>query len=232
MLRTKTVVLTLFVVALWSGVTYGEEAKKDPVLISVTSESTSSVAPDCAEIHVGVSLKKATPSDALRSLMTDMERTVAALKKSNIDEKDIRTDAISLRENVIYKGNESVPDGYAAAQSLRVTIRDRSAVASTLQVAVDNGANRFYGLVWHVDAAKQEEWREKALPDAIAKAKERAKVLARLLGKELGDLRAFSERASAPQQQREYARAANSADAVPVGEQELKVTVTLTYELK
>lgn len=229
----KTAVLALLIANVWWGsAAYGgEPQKKDPVLISVAGEIASSVAPDCAEISLGISLKKDTPSDAFRSLMMDMGRVVDALKKTGIDPKDLQTDNISLSQAYEYKGNESVPDGYASSQRLRVTIRDRSSVASALQVAVDNGANHFYGLTWRVDAAKQEEWRAKALPDAIAKAKKRAQVLAKLLGKDLGELQSFSEHESVPQRPR-YAMASRSADAVPAGEQELRVTVTMTYELK
>ena len=229
--RMITSVLAILTIVWCVGMVQGGETEKAPVTISVIGESVDSAGPDSAEIRLGVSLKKSTASDAFRSLMTDMERVVEAMKKNGIDEKDLRTDNISLDQAYTYKGNESVPDGYVAAQGLRVTIRDRSAVASTLQVAVDNGANNFYGLAWHIDAVKQEEWREKALPDAIAKANVKAKVLAALLGKELGELRSFAEYART--QQLRYTDANSGAeDTVPSGEQELRVTVTMTYELK
>lgn len=217
----------------WAPVHAQGRQKKDPFLISVTGVNTFSAAPDCAEIRLGISTKAETAPGAFRVLITNMGNVVAALKKSGIDEKDLRTQTISLAETHKQKGDEWIPDGYAAGQRLHVTIRNRKAVASTLQVAVDNGANHFYGLSWHIDPVKQAAWAETALPQAIAQAKAKAEVLARLLGKKLGKLQSFSEHASAPRE-RSYLpmTSRQPQEAVPAGEQELKLSVTLVYELK
>jgi uncharacterized protein YggE len=128
-----------------------------------------------------------------------------------------------------------VPRGYQASQTLGVKVHDTGKVGDILTVATTQGANQIGGVSFTID--NPEAVRSAARAKAIDQAQQKAKELAGQLGSSLGRIAGFSEGGGYNYPPIMYAGAMmKTADAaetlpVPTGDQDVDVTVTLTYEL-
>lgn len=221
---------------------YGKHLERRPApatsgTITVTGEGKINVAPDVAELSFGVTTgPQATAKAATDRIATDMNDIIAAVKAVGIDDKDIRTESFYLNPAYDWNDGRQRLRGYEATQSLRVKVRDLDKVGEVLTAATDNGANQAGGVSFTVDdlEAKRTEARTQAIDDA----KKKAEALAAQLDERLGDVQSFQENGGGwypPTLMRQEAYAADGAatNAVPLpsGEQEIAVTVTITYEL-
>lgn len=212
-----------------------------PTMITVTGEGKTAAAPDIAELSFGITVQRqATAKGAMDLLGKGMNSVLEAVKQAGVDQKDIRTEALSLNPAYDWNEGRQIMRGFDAGQSLRVKVRDLGTVSDVLAAATSAGANQAGGVSFTVD--DPEKARAEAREKAIAQAEEKAEVLARQLGMHLGKLKGFSEGGGyAPPMP--YGRGgAVSMDAaqtmevmptpLPAGEQEVNVQVTLTYELR
>jgi uncharacterized protein YggE len=211
-----------------------------PAMISVSGEGKASVAPDIAELNFGVTVqRKSTAKAAMDELAKTMNAVLDAVKATGIPEKDISTASLSLMPAYDWADGKQIARGYDASQSLQVKVRDLDKTSDVLAAATNAGANNAGGVNFVVDdpATTQAGAREKA----IAQAKEKAEKLAKQLGMSLGKLQSFSEGGSGyyppmPYAARDMAAGmvANEAMApsLPAGEQDVRVQVQLTYELR
>lgn len=124
--------------------------------------------------------------------------------------------------------------GFEANEMVTVTIRDLERVGEVLTQATAAGANQAGGVSFEVDdpTALQEQAQTKAIQDA----REKAERLAKTLGVRLGSVKSFKAEGT-PSEPPVFARAeaAMGGDTklpVPTGTQELRSTVTITYELR
>ncbi len=243
--RTQTLVLLGAVILGGLFYVYGKklEAKPQPQTppsITVTGEGKISSSPDIAELTFGMQTgRKVTSKDAIASLRASMTAIIDAVKDQGVAEKDIKTEQFYL--NPVYDWSTSTQTlrGYEASEMLRVTVRDLDKVGDVLGAATSAGANSANGIQFTID--KPEKLQEEAREEAIAQAKERARVIANQLGMSLGKVVSFSEGGGyyPPVYMRGYAAEDKAMDAVtnqavPVqpGEQEIRTTVTITYELE
>ena len=235
--------LTAVIIAggFYIGGKYIEVDDRDPPMISVTGEGKVSIAPDVAELSFGVTTgRKQTASLAMESLKKSMEAAFSAVKDQGIEEKDIRTENFSLYPAYDWSNGRQTLLGYEANQSLRVKVRDLDKVSTVLGAATSAGANQAGSVSFIID--DPEGARAQAREEAIVQAKEKAQVLARQLGMSLGEIRGFNEGGgySPPMP---YAARGMEMDAseeklqaqatpLPAGEQEIQITVSISYELE
>lgn len=215
----------------------------DHATISVSGEGRAFVTPDIAQISVGVQTgRQGTAAGAMERLKTSMDKVIAAVKAEGVEEKDINTESFYLNPVYDYTTSGQIPRGFEASQSLRIKVRDLDNVSAILGAATVAGANQSGGVQFTVDdpEAKRSEARE----EAIEKAKAKAAVLADQLNVKLGKILSFSEGyAGGPIPPMYYSRDAygvGGADMaqekaivqLPVGEQEVNMSVTITYEIE
>lgn len=207
--------------------------------ITVTGEGKAFVVPDIAEVSLGIQTGRVpSATEAMRRLREGMNAVVAAIKKSGVEDKDIRTENFYL--NPVYDWTEKgqIPRGFEASQSVRVKVRNMDKVSDVIGMATSAGANQAGNVTFTVDdpEGKRAEAREKA----IAKAKEKAQKLAEGLGMSLGDIKGFDEGGyGGPPiaMMRDMAMGMAGGGGgpplpVPGGEQEVIIQVTITYELE
>lgn len=217
------------------------ETRNDPrrAAISVSGDGRVFVAPDIAEISVGVQTgRQPTAAKAMEKLKTSMDALIAAVEKAGVAKKDIRTENFWLNPVYDYRDGQQVPRGFEANQSVRVKVRDLDKVSDVLGAATAAGANQAGSVNFTVDdpEAKRAEARE----EAITEAKEKAEVLANQLGVRLTKIVSFSEgEGGVPPVYMERAAygmggGADMAQSVPLppGEQEVTVNVSITYEVE
>src|SRR5664280_3108530 len=102
--------------------------------IAVSGNGEVSVAPDVADVVIGVMAQKTTVADSQSAAATSMTAVIAAVKKTGVDAKDIVTVNISLNPVYDYNTNGAAPRlvGYQFANTIKVTVRDISKVAAVV----------------------------------------------------------------------------------------------------
>jgi hypothetical protein len=211
---------------------------------SVSAEGEAIGVPDVAEFTVSVITEGGMDMAALQEENTEKNNAITAYVKENgVEDEDINTSNYSLypRYNRCYEGDctrEII--GYTINSSITVKVRDFTKAGEMLSGVVTKGANSVSNLTFKID--DPDNYLKEARDEAIAKAKDKAKELAKSAGFKVGRLLSISEGYSTPY----YSKAEISYDGgmggsslssiAPVrleaGSQELTSTVTLTYEIK
>jgi hypothetical protein len=203
--------------------------------LNVTGEV--SRVPDIAIISAGVVTRAATATAALEQNAQRMERVRSALRRAGIEERDIQTSNISL--NPEYRYAENVPPrlvGYTASNQVNVRFRDIRNTGKILDALVAEGANQINGPNLTID--EPEAALDEARMKAIANGRARADLYARALGMRVVRLLSVSEGGghSVPPpvvMMRAEAMSAGRADTkIEPGQQEVQVTVTMSFELQ
>jgi uncharacterized protein YggE len=176
-----------------------------------------------ASVSFGVQNQAATAKAALAQNAADMRKVLAALQAAGA--KDIKTESVSLSPT--YGDNQEL-QGYTASNTVSATVT-YTAAGSTIDAAVEAGANQIYGpspLADDADAVYR-----KALADAVANARQHAEALAQAAGAKLGAVTSISEGGGAPIPI--YQKAAAAADSTPVvaGPQETSASVVVTFAI-
>jgi uncharacterized protein len=221
------------------------EANDDPSdsgTITVSGDGKAFATPDIAQLSVGMQTgRQPTAAAAMENLKKTMDAVIAAVKAQGIEEKDIRSESFYLNPAYDYSTGRMIPRGFEATQSLSIKVRDLDKVSDVLGAATNAGANQAGNVVFTVD--DPEAKRAEARQEAIEEAKKKAKMLADELGVSLGDIVSFSEGYGGYPVPMYYGREAlgvgggdadmakNQAVQLPVGEQQVDISVSITYEI-
>lgn len=196
--------------------------------ITVTGTGHVKAVPDEADFSLGLTTKGSTARAALSENSAQMRQLIAALKAAGVAEQDIQTQDVSVGRN--YDGSVQ-PSGYSAHNSVSVHIRDLDRAGAVLDAASRAGATDVYGP--SLARSDRESLEAKALKDAVANARSRAKSLAEAAGVSLGEVTAIAE-SSQPQPGPYYAMEAGRAVAdakapIEPGTEEITAVVTVTF---
>ena len=201
--------------------------------VSVTGEV--SRVPDIANISAGVVTRAASATAAISQNAARMERVRAALKRAGIEDRDIQTSSINLNPEYRYQDNQApVLTGYSASNQVSIRFRDIRNSGRILDALVAEGANQINGPSLSID--KPEAALDEARTKALAAGRARAELYARSLGLRVGKLVSVSESGgySGPQPMvmSRMAVAEAAATKIDPGEQQLQVTLAMTFELQ
>ena len=221
--------------------------------ISVSGEGTVYAVPDIAILSVGVRSQEKTLKSAQNENTKKYNAVVEFLKANGVDAKDIKTSYYNVNPQYQYDNRpcpllsaypcppQEPPKivGYEVSATLQVKVRNMDSVGDILDGAVSAGANEVNGPSFSID--DETKLKEEAKKIAIEKAKESAKKLSRDLGVKLIKITGFSESGGYPPIY--YARAMESlgkgggdmpapAPSIEPGQNEVKVSVSVTYEVR
>jgi len=201
--------------------------------LDIQATGTSTRAPDIATIGAGVVTQAAKARDAMTANATAMSATIAALKRAGVADRDIQTQSINLQPQYRYGDNQPpVLTGYQASNRVSVRIRDMAGAGGVIDALVASGANQIDGPTLSVE--HPETALDEARAKALATARTRADLYAKAAGLTVRRIVRISESDEAPPIVRPMAMmAAKRADSTPVeaGEQELAVSLSVTFEL-
>lgn len=203
--------------------------------LDIVAEGSVKRVPDVAIISAGVVTTARDAKSAMASNATAMARVLTALRGAGVADRDMATAQISLNAQYRYVDNQApIVTGYQANNSVTVRFRDIAKSGAILDALVAAGANQISGPTLTLD--KPEAAQDEARADAIKTARARAELYAKAAGLTVKRIVAISEisNPSRPMPMA-YARAAMSdaspkSEIVP-GEQEVGVSVTVTFEL-
>lgn len=199
-------------------------------LVTVGGEATVSVAPDIAVIRIGVTSLGKNARAASESNAKEMTAVLTAIKESGIAERDIQTSRLSIQPQ--YDPNKAGTarlTGFQVTNQITIKIRDIGSLPAVLDHAIASGANEMSGIEFLV--SEQSRLLDQARAEAIADARRKAELYAQAAGVKLGRVVSISDEGAAPPPR--PVMQAMRAGAVPVapGEQTLRASVTVSYEL-
>jgi hypothetical protein len=229
-MRVRTLIAAIALAATASSA-FGQTT---PPTISVNGEATISVPPDLAQIDSGVTTEAKTAREASEANNKAMGIVLLALKNAGIAEKDFQTSRLSLSPQSAPGRNANAPFqivGYRASNRVTVTIRDITKVADTIDILVGSGANEISGISFMV--SKASKLLDEARSEAIADARRKAGIYAQAANVTVGAPISISEEtAPGPVPYRKMAAGIAASAPVAQGEETLRVTVSVSYELK
>src|SRR3989344_3064629 len=218
----------------------------------VSADGEAVAIPDVAQFSFSVIIQGGTNIANLQTQNVEkVNDAIAFLKREGVEDKDIKTQQFSLEPRYqSYScprpcGEEAVPCppseivGYTIQQSVQVKVRDFTKVGAVMSGVVENGANFVSQLFFTID--DPEGVQQEARGQAIQKAQEKAKAMAKAGGFRLGRLISLQEGGYYPYSP-VYERAdlglggavsaSTPAPTIEPGSQEVRISVTLTYEIR
>lgn len=200
--------------------------------LNVTEEV--SRVPDIASINAGVVTRSSTATGAITDNAAKMARVRAALRRAGIADRDVQTSSINLNPDYRYQDNQPpVLSGYQASNSLTVKFRDLRNAGKILDALVAEGANQINGPSLSID--QPQAALDEARTRAIAAGRQRADLYARAMGMRVVRLISISESGG-------YngpgpipfvrAMAAGAKTQIEPGEQQLQVSLAMSFELQ
>lgn len=205
-------------------------------LVHLVSEASASAVPDIAEISAGVVTDAAEASAALSANAARMAQVVATLRKAGIAERDIQTSRLSLQPRYRYeKDQEPKLIGYEATNRVTLTLRNLGTAGRVVDTLVAAGANQIDGPRFAID--KPGPLLDRARTDAVRQGRERAELYAAAAGLRVKRIVSISEAGAAPPPMpvRRMALAMDAKEAaspVEAGENELRVSLDMLFELQ
>jgi uncharacterized protein YggE len=200
-------------------------------VITVTGEANVSVAPDLAMIRGGVTTQGKTAKEASDANAKEMTAVIDALKAAGIAERDIQTTRLSIYpQQDPNKTGKARIIGFQASNQVNVKLRDINKIADALDRMISAGANEISGVSFSVsDPSKA---LDAARKEAVADARRKAEIYATAAGVGLGRAVVIQEEGTpALFQPKAMVMRASAAPPVQPGEETLRISVTIGYEL-
>lgn len=206
--------------------------------LAAAAEGKTTISPDIAEVSFSVVSQGENPEKLASANNDKMAAVVNNIKSNGVDAKDIKTTNYDLQPNYSYDKNtgRSYIYGYTLTQTVYVKIRDLKKVATVVGGVTPLGVNQVGGISFQVEDS--EKFLGEARKEAFQKAKTKAEEIAKASGVELGRIVNVSEYQNSPAPY--YKNAAvgmggaesASVPTIEPGTQELKLNVSVTYELE
>lgn len=204
-------------------------------LLNISASAEATRIPDVARISAGVVTQATDSNSALRANAQQMDKVMAAIKKSGIAERDVQTSGVNLNPQYKYEDNKAPQIvGYQASNTVNIKVRDISKLGQVLDGLADQGANQINGPMFSID--QPEPVYDQARMDALKKAQERAQTYAKSLNLRVvrivsidetnnGGFQPMAVLSAAPRAAKEF----NSP--ISPGETTLSVTLNVVFEL-
>lgn len=210
-------------------------AAPDEGSIVVSGTGRVAVAPDVADLRLGVSVARPTVDAARAEAAAIMESILAAVDHAGMERRDVRTSQLSVQPRYDYRdGKPPTLTGYELANVVEVTVRDLARLGDAIDGTLGAGATSMDSLAFRVADPGPAEREARVL--AMASARGRADVLAEAAGLTITGVASVVEGATgAP---RPFAKAermmvaADAATPVEAGSTEIAVNVTVTYRTR
>ena len=199
--------------------------------VTVSGVGEVSVAPDVADISIGVTVQKPTVAAAQATAATSMTAVIAAVKKDGVDAKDIVTTNISL--SPVYDYSSSAPRliGQQFSNSVKITVRNLTSLAAVVDDAMAAGATTIGGIDFRLDDPPKVQTKARQL--AMADARSKADALTSAAGVAVKGVATIAETTTQPSPVYYSAamdsKAAGVSTPIQTGTTDIVVQVTVSY---
>lgn len=198
--------------------------------ITVVGHGEASGSPDVFMATVGVSVRSRRIAGVMAEVKAKARAVIDAVLDSGVAAEDVRTAWMSVHPQ--FDGNRIT--GYAADNSVRITVRELSKVSDVLDKAVTAGgeAAQLSGVSFDLQDSSglSTQARERAFADAKARAEQYATLAGGTLGKVLRIDETGGHSSPSPRAEFAMLRAAGGPPA-EAGQQTVSAEITVTWEL-
>ena len=234
MLTPMRAILAIVLVALFLAAPAVARADEASPSVTVTGTGTASGTPDTAEVSAGVVTQAPTAAQAMSQNTAAMEQVLRAIRAQGVADRDVQTTNVSIVP-VRAQSSPSRPQpgavtGYEVTNQVRVKVRNLTSLGRLIDTLVSQGANALGGIAFSI--ADPAALLDQARTKAIADARQKAQVYAVAAGAKLGRVLAIKDTASGPPRPMAARMMASAPVPIAAGEQELEVSVSVTYALE
>jgi uncharacterized protein YggE len=225
----------------------GASQKENYDTITVDASAETFAVPDIADVSFSIRKENKDLSVAQGEVEVLVGKALASLKALGIEDKDIKTSYYSANPRyeygkevcLVYRcdDGERALVGYEVNQTINVTVRNLDNVGRVLASLGSSSVTDIYGPNFRIE--NEDSLKEKVREEAIAKAKEKAKTLAKNLDVRIVGIENFSEGygggiyyAKGMAVAEDMAVSAPSNITIPQGENKITTSVTITYRVK
>ncbi|HEX5999852.1 MAG TPA: SIMPL domain-containing protein [Hyphomicrobiaceae bacterium] len=206
--------------------------------VSLTATGWVVTEPDTTQISVGVLIEAETAHAALAQADTTMKHIVAGLKEAGLAARDMQPGELKVKPRYKHSEDhdEDTVDGYRAASSMSVTVRDASRIGAILKLATARGANHIARV--HFGVAELPRLQDDARRRAMEAARQRGELYAQAAGARLGPVLSIAEHDEAyPSGMGSYSMArfggtGEGPSALEMGTRRIGVQVQVVYALQ
>lgn len=210
--------------------------------VTVSGEGTIEAIPDKATVRFGIATRHEDPEEARKQNAAASRETMHAVRELGVDERKLRLATLRLQPVREYNPETRRPEdkGYEALRELVVEVEDLDVLPALIAEVVQKGANRLNGVTYGLKDS--EAVRDKALVEAVTRAKAKARLMAATLDAELGHVLTINEqsfsmpvpmvRMADSNMMMAKAEAAPEPEAYAAGEMEVQAIVQVTFLLK
>lgn len=225
-----------------------------PTTIDVQGEGEVLAKPDIGNFSFSVRAEGADAAEAQEKSAEATNAILEFLKSEGVEEKDIKTQYYNLNPKYTYEARvcpaggfcppgERIIDGYEVNQSVSVKVRDLDNAGNLITGAGERGATNISSLNFTIDDTDVLE--EQARAAAIVDARKKADKLAADLGMRVVKVIGFHEqggyggyypmmetRAMSMDMDGAFAEEAAIAPELPTGENTIRKTVSIVFEIR
>lgn len=199
----------------------------------VSGQGEARVAPDLAQIQLGVTTQAESAAEAMQQNSEQQGAVIEALKNAGIEAADIQTSGLQLNPRMQYPENGAPTiNGYEASNMVTIRVTDVAQLGEVLDSIVEAGANQIQGISFQ--RSEPGETGDEALRAAVADARHKAEVMAEASGMRLGRVLTMRDApvADGPEPMMMRAEAARDASTpIEAGELSLTAQVQVEYAL-
>ncbi len=210
--------------------------------IWVTGSGKATATPDILLLNLGVEAQAKSVGEAQSTARQSMSRVRQALSAQGIEDKDVKSISFSIQPVYQYNQKENKQDliGYRVSDRISVKIRKILDAGKVIDASSEAGGNtiRIDSISFTIDDPTpfKIEAREKAIKDAVAKARQMAELTGVKLGKaiyitETGFAQPQYQAISAPMMAKADAGGASSTEISP-GETDIQVQVQIAFAIE
>ncbi|HXG07143.1 MAG TPA: SIMPL domain-containing protein [Nitrososphaera sp.] len=218
-------------------------------IVSTSGTATLKVTPDKVSVTIGVETRGETAEEAAAANAELMDNVLEAMRGLGIDEHQISTSwyniwpvyeqtsppCIAIYPMPPECESKAEITGYAASNSVIVTLDADEDVGRVIDVAVAAGATNVNSAHFFISNERQEEIRQELIAKAIANARSRADKAAEAVNMEITGVKSISlNEVYFPIFYRELAQTAEDGSSLtPIlpGQQEISMTVQVIFRL-
>lgn len=202
--------------------------------INVNGEGKITVAPDQADITVGVTNTGADAAEVKQANDKAIDTVIKFLKSQKLQQADYQTQRVDLNRNYDYNKKKY---SYVASQTIVIHLKDLSKYDALMMGLTDAGINTIEGVAFKT--SKQADYESEARIKAVADAKKKAGDYAGALGQKVGKAVTVTDNTQVfyPQVYRMEMKTKDMAADAPqetlaIGEITITANVNIAFELQ
>lgn len=204
--------------------------------ITVSGSGEAYGSPDLRKVDLMMTATGATANAAQDAHSAKVATLLTSLTALAIEDDDMKTANYRVYPTYDYDQSPAVITGYETSQTITVTMRDEKLVTSVLQVAGDNGVTYIGDVQLTIEdtSALEAEARQEALSEAYAQASAIAAAMGASLGKPVSYYESTGGGYPMYYAKEAMLSAEDSASApsIPEGQNEVSMTVNVTYAIE